>query len=146
VGERRAEELKVAVGAAIPVLDPARDRVRGRDLRSGLPREVEIDSNELSTVFSEHVREIAEMVRQILEATPPELASDIIEAGIALCGGGCLLRGMDEYLTQETGVFCYRVEDPLSSVALGAERLFSDPRLMRAVFNGQQHGSVGPPM
>ena len=95
---------------------------------------------------AQFVREIAEMVRQILEATPPELASDIIEAGIALCGGGCLLRGMDEYLTQETGVFCYRVEDPLSSVALGAERLFSDPRLMRAVFNGQQHGSVGPPM
>ncbi len=146
VGERRAEELKVAVGAAIPVLDPARSRVRGRDLRSGLPREVEIDSNELSTVFAEHVREIAEMVRQILEATPPELASDIIEAGIALCGGGCLLRGMDEYLTQETGVFCYRVEDPLSSVALGAERLFSDPRLMRAVFNGQQYGQVGSPL
>ncbi len=144
VGERRAEELKVAVGAAVPVMDPGRSRVRGRDLQSGLPREVEIDSNELSAVFTEHVREIAEMVRQILEATPPELASDIIESGIALCGGGCLLRGMDEYLTQETGVFCYRVEDPLSSVALGAEKLFSDPRLMRTVFNGQQQGLVGP--
>lgn len=144
VGERSAEELKIAIGAAIPVVDPRSARIRGRDLQSGLPREVTVDSNELSAVFSEHVREIAEMVRQLLESTPPELASDIVESGIALCGGGCLLHGMDEFLTQQTGVFCFRVEDPLSSVALGAERLFSDPRLMRIVFNGQAAGPIGP--
>lgn len=136
VGDRSAEELKIAVGAALPVGQPIQAEVRGRDLPSGLPRALSIDSNELCSVFAEQVRDIAELVRNILESTPPELASDIVESGIALCGGGCLLRGLDEYLTQATGVYCYRVEDPLSSVALGAEKLFSDPRLMRIVFNG----------
>jgi rod shape-determining protein MreB len=140
VGERSAEELKIAVGSALPSPSPQRAVVRGRDLQSGLPTALEVDSNELCEVLGEHVRAIGELVRGILEDTPAELVSDIVESGIALCGGGSLLREMDEFLGRVTGVYCYRVDDPLSCVAMGTEKLFSDPRLRRAVLRGAPHG------
>lgn len=136
VGERSAEELKIAAGAALPVLDPPRASIAGRDLHSGLPRAVVVDGNELAPVLAPITSEIAQLVKSVLESTPPEQVGQVMENGLALCGGGSLLRGLDEQITQVTGVRCQRVPDPMSCVAMGAARLFSDARLLRMVLGG----------
>ena len=136
VGERSAEELKLSAGAAMPVLEPVRGSIAGRDLHSGLPRSVTVDGNELAPVLAPITHEIAQLVKSVLESTPPDQVGQVMESGLALCGGGSLLRGLDDMITQVTGVRCQRVPDPMSCVALGAARLFSDPRLLRMVLGG----------
>jgi len=119
VGERTAEEIKIMIGSAYPLQPELTLKVRGRDLVAGLPKTVEVTSEEIRSALMEPVGVIIEKVRSVLEHTPPELSSDIIERGIVLTGGGALLRGLDKLLATETGIPVHVAEDPLSCVALG---------------------------
>lgn len=119
IGDRTAEEIKVTIGRACPDYQPAAMEVRGRDLVSGLPRTIELTSQEISECIQEQILAIVDMVRAVLEKTPPELSADIIEKGIVLTGGGALLTGLDLLIQKETGIRTIVAEDPMSCVALG---------------------------
>ena len=120
VGERTAEDLKIAVGSALPVEDTLRTQVRGRDQLSGLPRTVTITSSEVATALQEPLAAVVQTIKAVLEKTPPELAADVIDRGVVITGGSALLRNIDRLLTEETGVSCQVAENPLECVALGA--------------------------
>lgn len=120
VGDRTAEEVKIAVGSALPIEEDLACSVRGRDLISGLPKTITVTSNEICNALSDNLTTIVQAIRSVLERTPPELASDVIDHGIVLTGGGAMLRHLGELITQETGVPCYVAENPLQCVAIGA--------------------------
>ncbi|MBC7327616.1 rod shape-determining protein [bacterium] len=127
IGERTAEEIKIKIGSLIKYDDdPPSMEVRGRDLLTGLPQTVEVNANEIREALLEVVQVIEEKVKEVLERTPPELAADIAERGIVLTGGGSLLRGMDEYLSQSTGIKFRLVEDPVSCVAIGTGKILEN--------------------
>ncbi len=126
IGERTAEELKFKLGNAFPEKNVETMEIKGRDAISGLPRTLEIDSNEIREALKETVDMILEAIKNTLEKTPPELAADIVERGIVLTGGGCLLKGLDKYLSKETGVPVFRAENPLICVALGTGRYLEE--------------------
>jgi rod shape-determining protein MreB len=119
IGERTAEEVKIAIGSAMPIDEDIVMDVRGRDEVAGLPRTVRIHANEVSEAMLEPLEAVIGVVRAVLEETPPELSSDIIDKGMILTGGGALLRGLSDLLTEVTGVPCYVADDPLSCVAIG---------------------------
>lgn len=119
IGEGTAEEVKITIGSALPMERPMSMEVRGRDQVAGLPRVITVSSDEITEAIQETIGIIVKCVRDVLEKTPPELASDIIDRGIVMTGGGSLLRNLDGLLTQETGIACYVAETPLLSVALG---------------------------
>ncbi|MBE7517769.1 MAG: rod shape-determining protein [Dehalococcoidia bacterium] len=120
IGEKTAEEIKIAIGSALAVDEGLSTQVRGRDQLSGLPKTITLTSLEVAQAIQDCLGAIVQTVRATLEKTPPELASDVIDRGIVLTGGGALLRHMDELLTQETGVPCYVADNPLECVAIGA--------------------------
>jgi rod shape-determining protein MreB len=122
VGERTAEDVKIQIGAALPLERELQMDVRGRDLIAGLPRTVPLTSSEVIEALEQPLQQIVASVRQVLEETPPELSSDIIDKGMVMSGGGALLRNIDKLLTQVTGVPCHVAEDPLNCVALGTGR------------------------
>jgi rod shape-determining protein MreB len=130
IGERTAERVKLDVGAVSPDTTDASTPVRGRDPLSGLPREVEVTSEELRQVLEAPVSDIIAAVREALEETPPELASDISERGMLLAGGGALLRGFSARLEQETNVPVALAESPLTCVALGAGQALEEIELL----------------
>lgn len=119
IGEGTTEEVKIAIGSALPLDPPMSMEVRGRDQVAGLPRTITISSDEITEAIQETVGIIVKCARDVLERTPPELASDIIDRGIVMTGGGSLLRNLDGLLTQETGIACYVADSPLICVALG---------------------------
>ena len=119
IGERTAEEMKVQIGTSFPNSRNETMEVRGRDLLSGLPKTVRITSEETREALAEPVALIVQCVKSVLENTPPELASDIMDRGIVMTGGGSLLHGLDRLIQEETGIPTYLAEDPLSCVALG---------------------------
>lgn len=119
IGERTAEDIKIAIGAAVPQKEDEAAEIRGRDLLDGLPKTVQISTNEIVQAISEELREILQAVKTVLAETPPELSADIIDRGMVLSGGGALLRGMDEYLSRATGVPAYLAPDPMLCVAKG---------------------------
>ena len=119
IGERTAENIKMAIGSAIELEDEMEMDVRGRDIVSGLPKTVRVSSIEIRDAISECVSQIVERVKTILEQTPAELAADIIERGITLTGGGAYLLGFDRLLSLETGIPVKVADDPISSVAIG---------------------------
>lgn len=133
VGQPTAEAIKIQVGAAANQPQELAMDIQGRDNVSGLPRTVAITTGEIVEALSEVLGQIAQVVKAVLSNTPPELASDIIDRGIVLTGGGALLRGIDQYLTRETGVPVYRSENPMIAVATGAGRALEDPALLRRV-------------
>jgi len=119
IGERTAEDVKIQIGSALP-LDPELSmEVRGRDLIAGLPRTITVGSNEVTEAMEPVLQQIVTAVKGVLEETPPELASDVIDRGMVLSGGGALLRNMEKLLTQVTGVACYSADNPLYCVAKG---------------------------
>jgi rod shape-determining protein MreB len=121
IGDRTAEELKIAIGSAIPVEgEEMTYQVRGRDQITGLPRTITIGSNEITQGLQDAVQAIIAAVRTVLERTPPELASDVVDRGIVLTGGTALLRGLDRLITDEIGISCYVPDNPLECVAMGA--------------------------
>ncbi|MBP2649964.1 MAG: mbl [Firmicutes bacterium] len=119
IGERTAEEIKVNVGTAFPSGRNESMEIRGRDLVSGLPKTMRIGSNETQEALAEPIAMIVDCVKSVLERTPPELASDIVDRGIVMTGGGALIHGLDKLISKETGIPTYLAEDPLSCVALG---------------------------
>lgn len=119
IGERTAEEIKLAVGAAVPMREPLTTEVRGRDLVSGLPRNVAVTSAEMMDALQEPLAMVVAGIRDVLEQTPPELAADIFERGLVLTGGGALLRGMDRFVAMHTGIPALVADDPQTCVVRG---------------------------
>ena len=119
VGERTAEEIKIAIGSAYPLKEELEIQVKGRDQVMGLPKILTITSEEIREALREPVSAIVDAVRVTLERTPPELSADIVDCGVVLAGGGALLRGIDQLLSKETGLHVAVAEDPLTAVALG---------------------------
>ncbi len=120
IGPTTAEQLKIKIGAAVPLDKEEGLEVQGQDQVSGLPRPVTITTGEVVEALQEPLRQIVETCRRVLEKTPPELVSDIIDRGVALCGGGALLRGTDKLLTKALGIPAYVVDNPDTCVAEGA--------------------------
>lgn len=119
VGERTAEEIKIAIGSAFELQEELEIQVKGRDQVLGLPKILTITSEEIREALREPVSAIVDAVRVTLERTPPELSADIVDRGVVLAGGGALLRGLDQLLSRETGLHVTVAEDPLTAVALG---------------------------
>lgn len=122
IGEVTAEQIKIKIGAAVPQDEELSMELQGQDQVSGLPRPFTLTTSEVVEALEDPLDNIFEIIRQVLEKTPPELASDIIDRGIALCGGGAMLRGMDRLMTQKLGIPTYRVDNPYTSVSEGAVR------------------------
>jgi rod shape-determining protein MreB len=136
IGEPTAEEIKIKIGAALELSERLDMQVQGRDQIAGLPRTITINSNEVIEALSEPLSAIVNVVRAVLAKTPPELASDIIDRGMALTGGGALLREIDSLLTNETGVPAYVADNPLACTALGAGKALAElPILQRSIPN-----------
>lgn len=120
IGEKTAEEIKITIGSATPLDEPLAMEIKGRDQVAGLPRPIKITSEEITEAISEPLTAITGVVKSVLERTPPELASDIIDRGIIITGGTALLRNLDTMLTEQIGVPCYVADNPIACVALGA--------------------------
>ncbi len=128
IGDRTAEQIKIAIGSATPLDNEVTLEIRGRDLVSGLPQTVVITSEEVREAMAETIQQIVGRVKSVLEKTPPELASDIIERGIVLTGGGALLRHIDKLISDATCVPTHIADDPISCVAIGVGRALAERR------------------
>ena len=126
LGERTAEEIKMAIGSAFPLPDEPNAEIRGRDLVTGLPKTIIVSSEEIRRAIEEPVNAIVDAVKSTLDRTPPELAADIMDKGIVLTGGGALLKGLDERLKHETGMPVHLTENPLSCVAIGSGKCLEE--------------------
>jgi rod shape-determining protein MreB and related proteins len=134
VGERTAEEIKVAIGSAWPVRDELKAEVRGRDLSTGLPKTVILTPAEVREAINEVVTEIIESVISCLGKAPPELAHDLITQGMHLVGGGGMLAGLHQRIAHDTEIDVHLVESALECVVLGAGRCIEEPAALRVVF------------
>ncbi len=126
VGERTAEEIKIAIGSAFQLKEELEIQVKGRDQVMGLPKVITITSEEIRESLREPVSAIVDAVRVTLERTPPELSADIVDRGVVLAGGGALLRGLDQLLSKETGLHVMAAEDPLTAVVMGAGKYLEE--------------------
>ena len=135
IGEPTAEFAKITAGSAIPMDERLEVPVRGRDMASGLPREVGMKNNHVRLALGKSLRAVIDAVREVIEETPPELAGDVLRQGITLCGGGALLRGLAELLEKETGVPVHIAEDPLTCVARGLGQIVDDFETHRELLN-----------
>jgi len=133
VGERTAEDIKIGIGSAYPLEEEMSLEVRGRDLVVGLPKAVTVTSEEIRESLQEPLRAILEVTKISLERTPPELASDLIEHGIVLAGGGSLLRGMDKLISEATGLPVHIADDPLTAVANGTGKVLDELHYLKKV-------------
>jgi rod shape-determining protein MreB len=131
IGDRTAEQIKVEIGSAIPLEPEISLEVRGRDQVSGLPKTITVTSSGITQAIADPISSIVATVKSVLEDTPPELASDVIDRGMVLTGGGALLRNLDSLLAQETGVACHVAEEPLNCVAVGAGLALENLDLLR---------------
>jgi rod shape-determining protein MreB len=126
LGERTAEEVKIAIGTACAMPEQFHAEIRGRDLVSGLPKTIVVSADEIRRATEEPLNAIVDAVKSTLDKCPPELSGDLMDRGIALTGGGSLLRGLDERLRDETGMPVHLVDNALDSVALGTGRCVED--------------------
>lgn len=126
IGERSAEEIKIAIGSAKPLGEPIRFTMRGRHILTGLPRAVAVGDEEIRRALASSVSAIVSNAKAVMEETPPELVADILRRGIYLAGGGALLNGLAEILAEETGVAVNRADEPLTAVARGAGVIIED--------------------
>jgi rod shape-determining protein MreB len=133
IGERTAEVIKTTIGTAYPEEEPESIEVKGRDLVSGIPKTLTIDSEEVRLAISEQIDTIIDAVKVALEQTPPELAADIVDRGIFLTGGGALLKNLDVLLREETGLPINIAEDPLSAVVMGSGMILENIELLKEV-------------
>ena len=131
IGEATAEGVKIAIGSALPLEEEMSIEVRGRDQVSGLPKTIQVTSGEVTEAIAEPLSSIVGVVKGVLEKTPPELASDVIDRGIVMTGGGALLRNFHTLLTKETGVPCYVADNPMACVALGAGKALENYELIK---------------
>ncbi len=133
IGEITAEQIKKELGCAMPLMTEMSMEVKGRDLSSGLPRTEIITSTQVEEAMKESITKIVEVVKTTLEKTPPELASDIMEKGIMLAGGGALIKNLDKLISMETGMPVYIAEEPLDCVVKGTEKTLQDIEKLRTV-------------
>ncbi|HEU5159229.1 MAG TPA: rod shape-determining protein [Streptosporangiaceae bacterium] len=133
LGERTAEEIKMAIGSAYPFTDEPHAEIRGRDLVSGLPKTIIISAEEVRRAIEEPVNAIVDAVKTTLDKCPPELSGDVMDRGVALTGGGALLKNLDERLREETGMPIHLVDNPLDSVVLGTGKCVEDFEALRQV-------------
>ncbi len=134
VGETTAEDIKLKLGAAIPLDEEESTlEIQGRDQVNGLPRNLVLSTADVVEALQEPLQQIIGTVRGVLEKTPPELAADVIDRGMLLCGGGAMLRGIDRLFTQETGIPAYVADNPMAVVALGTQRAFRHLETLRRV-------------
>ena len=133
IGETTAEQIKIQIGCALPLMTDVPMEIRGRDLTTGLPRNIEIYSSQIQEAMAESIAEIIDGIKQTLEKTPPELASDIMEKGIVLAGGGALIQNLDKLLSIKTGMPVYIAESPLDCVVKGTEKTIEDLERLKSV-------------
>jgi rod shape-determining protein MreB len=133
VGERTAELIKITIGSAYPGEEIQTMEIKGRDMLAGIPKVVELSDEEIRDCLFEPINQIVEAVRAALERTPPELASDIVDKGMVLAGGGALLRNLDALLREETGLPVSLADDPLTTVVMGAGKALDELSLLREV-------------
>src|ERR1700693_927474 len=133
IGERMEREIKIQAGSAYPMEQEDAVEIRGRDLATGLPKAVEVSTVELRDALSGSIGAIVEAVRSTIEITPPELVADLMYRGIALAGGGALLRGLDRRLAQETRFPGYGAEDPLLCVVKGTGEVLEEAKMLQKV-------------
>ena len=126
IGERTAEDIKINIGSAFPLEEEATMDIKGRDLMDGLPKNIQITSEEIREALADPLSMVLDAIRTTLEKTPPELSADIIDHGITLSGGGALLRGLDQLIEKETGMPVHIAESPLDCVAMGTGRVLDD--------------------
>ncbi len=141
IGERTAEEIKIRIGSAIDTDEILEAPIRGRDLITGLPKEIIMSSPQAREALSRSVHSIVSAIRDAIEETPPELLSDIIEKGIHLAGGGALLRGLDVLIAQSTQIRTHVVDDPLTAVVRGAGYVLEDLEALQEVLLPSVHNS-----
>ena len=143
VGERTAEKIKIKIGSAFPdnIFDNTPLEVRGLHLSSGLPRSITLTSGEIREAMADPLNKIVEAIKRTLERTPPELAADIVERGIMLAGGGALIRGMNDLVARETGIFTHIAEDPLLCVVNGCGKILDDFRKLKRIVDTIDLGS-----
>ncbi|MHC4570907.1 MAG: rod shape-determining protein MreB [Planctomycetota bacterium] len=139
IGEARAEKVKIQIGSAVPLEQELTMEIAGRDTISGLPRKIIITSEEIREALREPIASIIEAVTATLEKVEPELAADLVDNGLYICGGGSLLRGMDAVLANATGLKVERVEDPLSSVARGTSIYMENLELWKDTMDHSEH-------
>ena len=133
IGETTAEEIKKEIGCAMPLVTDLTMDVKGRDLKTGLPRNITVSSSQVEEAIRESIKEIVEVVKQTLEKTPPELASDIAQKGIIISGGGALIRNFDKLLSQATEMPVYIAENPLECVVRGTGKTLEDLEKLKEV-------------
>ena len=133
IGETTAEEIKKEIGCALPLMTEMSMEIRGRDLTNGLPRNVVVTSAQIQEAMQNSINEIVDIVKTTLEKTPPELASDIVEKGIVLAGGGALIKNLDKLLSQRTGMPVYISENPLECVVKGTGKTLEDLERLKTV-------------
>ena len=126
IGERTAEDIKINIGSAFPLEEEATMDIKGRDLMDGLPKNIQVTSEEIREALADPLSMVLDAIRTTLEKTPPELSADIIDHGITLTGGGALLRGLDRLIEKETGMPVHIAESPLDCVAMGTGRVLDD--------------------
>ncbi|HHW23290.1 MAG TPA: rod shape-determining protein [Clostridiaceae bacterium] len=133
IGERTAEDIKLKIGSAFPLEREETYNISGRDLGTGLPKELSVSSEEIREALKEPVNSVVDSIKFTLEKTPPELAADIMERGIMLTGGGALLRGLDKLISKETGIPVFIAEDPLDCVVLGTGKVLEELDVLSSV-------------
>ena len=133
IGNTTAEQIKMQIGCAMPLMTETPMEIRGRDLNDGLPKTLTITSSQIEEAIKESVYKIVDIVKITLEKTPPELASDIMEKGIVLAGGGALIKNLDKLLSIETGMPVYIAEEPLDSVVRGTGKTLEDIERLKTV-------------
>lgn len=131
IGERTAEEVKITIGSADENSELVTREIRGRDMISGLPKTLEVSSREISLAMKEPINNILESIKSTLEKTPPELASDVMEQGIMLTGGGALLNGLDSLIAEETGMPVHIADRPLDCVAIGTGKALESIEVLK---------------
>lgn len=134
IGEKTAEEIKITIGAVLPLTPVLERPVRGRDLATGLPREIMLTSNHVREALEPSLDKLLEAMKEVIEAAPPELLSDVLERGVTVFGGGALLRGLPELLSKMLGVPVYVASDPLTAVVRGTGIITEDPQQWRGIF------------
>jgi len=135
IGEQSAEEIKIKIGSAVIEKENSSVETRGRDLVSGLPKTIEINSNEITEAIQDELQEIVRAVKNVLQKTPPELSSDVIDRGMILSGGGALLKNLDKLLFHTTGVPCYIADEPLLCVVKGTGKILDNIDLYRKIMS-----------
>lgn len=139
IGETTAEQIKIQIGCATPLMTDMQMEIRGRDLSTGLPKNITIKSSAIMEAMRESISKIVETVKQTLEKTPPELSADLVEKGIYLAGGGALIQNLDKLLSQETKMPVYVANSPLECVAIGAGKTLEDlEKLKKVLINSRK--------